>query len=109
MIVFATRVSAIVKDGVVFTVLKPTTRAIIDAAEYVFGRHGLTPTITSAEDGTHMTGSRHYTGDALDFRRHESDARGLTDIIAEELTYYLGDAYDVVVEPTHLHVEYDPT
>lgn len=105
----ARRVMAAVKDGVDFGGdLKPTTRKIIDAAEYAFGKYGITPTITSAVDGTHMANSKHYTGDALDWRIWESDARGLTASIAAEMRYYLGSDYDVVLEKDHIHVEYDP-
>ena len=102
-------VMAAIKEGVIFGgEIKPTTRRIIDAAEYVFGRYNITPTITSAMDGTHMANSKHYTGDALDWRIWESNAAGLTDTIVDEMRYYLGSDYDVILESNHIHVEYDP-
>lgn len=105
-----TRVSARVKPGATFgPELKPTTRRIIDAAEFAFGKFGITPTITEgyATEG-HMAGSRHYSGDALDLRIWESNAAGVTVTIADELRYFLGPDYDVVIESDHIHVEYDP-
>ena len=106
----ASRVIATVKPGVSMDpIQKPTTRRIIDAAEYVFGRYGLIPTITDVDSPEiHMAGSKHYTGDALDWRRWDADALGVTIAIVEELRYFLGDDYDVVLEPNHLHIEYDP-
>ncbi len=105
----ARRVMAAIKEGVDFgSEIKPTTRRIIDAAEYAFGKYGIIPTITSAMDGSHMATSKHYTGDALDWRIWESDARGLTNTIVSEMRYYLGSDYDVVLESDHIHIEYDP-
>src|SRR4030095_736368 len=101
---------AAVKDGVDFGgEIKPTTRRIIDACEYVFGKYGIIPTITSAVDGTHMATSKHYTGDALDWRIWESNQKGVTSSIVEELKYYLGSDYDVILETDHIHIEYDPS
>ena len=102
-------VMAAIKPGVDFgDEIKPTTRNIIDAAEYVFGRYHITPTITSAMDGSHMATSKHYTGDALDFRIWESNDAGITNQVVQELKYYLGSDYDVVLESDHIHIEYDP-
>lgn len=101
---------AAIKPGVSFgPVIKPTTRRIIDAAEYAFGLHGITPTITSGVDGTHKAGSLHYSGDALDWRIWESNAAGVTSQIVGELAGYLGADYDVILESDHIHVEYDPS
>ena len=68
---------------------------------------GYNCTITSGRDGKHMQGSLHYTGNALDFRTRNvfaSDRNDLRRTIAADL----GGEYDVVLERTHLHVEYDP-
>lgn len=109
VLLWGDRILAKIKDGVSFGgELKQTTVAIIRAAEYAFGKYGITPVITSAVDGVHMDGSRHYTGDALDLRRWDSDKIGKTDAIAQELRTWLGRDYDVVVEADHIHVEYDP-
>ena len=70
-------------------------------------------TITSICDGNHMAGSKHYEGKAFDFRTWidnagnqlpQLDKQHLKKALQDEL----GDDYDVVIESTHIHVEYDP-
>jgi RHS repeat-associated protein len=72
------------------------------------------PVITSGNDGRHMEGSKHYTGEAIDLR-----GRNITDTqmkdIAEKLKKILGPDYDVIPEffpddplNDHIHIEYDP-
>ena len=64
-------------------------------------------TITSGKEGEHGPNSLHPFGKALDFR-----IRTLT--VVQQQTIFLalrtalGEQFDVVLEPTHLHVEYDP-
>jgi hypothetical protein len=67
--------------------------------------------ITSGGDGKHSRTSKHYAEnnlsgmiEALDFRTWHVDAEE----IAAKARKKLGPDYDVVVEATHLHVEYDP-
>ena len=61
-------------------------------------------TITSAKDGIHMKGSKHYTGEAIDIRK--LDMKNVK-IVVEEIKEYLGKDYDVIEEKTHIHIEYD--
>lgn len=107
--VAVSRVAAQVKDGVTFGgTLKPTTRRMIDAMEYVCGQYGIVPVITSGTDGTHRANSLHYSGDALDFRRWDTDRAGITQRVLTEVRYYLGAEYDAILEVDHFHIEYDP-
>jgi len=62
--------------------------------------------ITAIFDGTHMSGSKHYTGNAFDMRRNHYTPKEL-DTLLENLRGSLLD-FDVVLEATHIHVEYDP-
>ncbi len=63
--------------------------------------------ITCGVNGEHSRGSEHYKGDALDYRtRHMPD--DLKQRVAQMVKEALGQDFDVVLEPTHLHVEYDP-
>lgn len=66
-------------------------------------------TITSATDGQHMLTSLHYSGSAIDFRTRDLglSREGLGDL-AGELSSALGPDFDVVLEDTHLHVEWQP-
>lgn len=63
--------------------------------------------ITSASDGAHRLGSRHYTGEAIDIRTMYLDAHG-KDVLRAALASVLGVSFDVVVEADHIHIEYDP-
>ena len=61
-------------------------------------------TITSAADGKHMEGSKHYTGEAIDIRKF--DMKNVK-VVVEEIKEYLGKDYDVIEEKTHIHIELD--
>jgi len=67
---------------------------------------GVEMVITAIFDGTHMDGSKHYEGNAFDMRRWHVGLR-VKEFIAR-LKTALGPDYDVVNEPTHIHIEYDP-
>lgn len=63
--------------------------------------------VTSANDSSHMDGSKHYSNEAFDFR-----IWGLfgeqAKTWAERMQRALGENYDVVFEGDHIHVEWDP-
>ena len=62
--------------------------------------------ITSAKDGQHKTGSKHYSGEAIDIRSRDMRNKvGLKRRLQEEI----GKDYDIVIEETHIHIEYDPS
>jgi len=64
---------------------------------------------TSANDSTHMPGSKHYSNEAFDIRT--KNAIGGLDVIkqwAKNIQIELGSDYDVVIEKDHLHLEFDP-
>lgn len=63
--------------------------------------------ITSANDGEHMHGSKHYTGEAIDLRIIDISMNEARDL-ALGLKKALGDDWDVILEKDHIHVEYDP-
>lgn len=78
----------------------------IFTAMLVWKKHGMEAlTITSARDGAHKKNSLHYHGKAFDLR-----TRDVADAVAmrEELQQRLGLDFDVILEPDHIHVEYDP-
>ena len=64
-------------------------------------------TITSLSDGKHSPSSRHYVGCAADFRTMDIPKEKLPPL-RETIANRLGPRYDVVLEPDHLHVEWDP-
>lgn len=67
--------------------------------------------ITSANDGKHMKGSKHYTNDAVDIRswhydHMNSDAR--SDFWFKTFEIFPGSKFDFLHEKDHFHLEYDP-
>lgn len=80
---------------------------IIEVAETVYEEIGKDCVVTSICDGQHSKNSLHYFGNAVDLRtRHLSDDEKI--IVRDNFKSRLGADYDVVLESTHLHVEYDP-
>ena len=70
---------------------------------------GRMPVITSAQDfaRTRVRGSKHYTGEALDFRTYYLKDQEKQEFLKQAISAF-GEDYDVVLEADHLHIEYDP-
>ncbi len=95
------------KAGVRVLGTRPETILAMQAAADVLRHHDVELVITSVTDGRHSRGSAHYAGNAFDFRTRHM-AQGLPARVKTELVRALGGDYDVVLEATHIHVEYDP-
>ena len=94
-------------DGVDLNGIKPEMVSGFVVVASVYTTLGYDCIPTSINDGVHGFGSLHYIGMAMDFRiRHvrEDDRVALKNMIAEAL----GEQFDVVLETTHIHVEYQP-
>lgn len=63
--------------------------------------------MTEGTGGKHGVGSLHYVGLAADLRTSNVPAP-FVGVIAVDLRMALGAEYDVVVEETHLHLEFQP-
>lgn len=63
-------------------------------------------TVTSARGDKHSVGSKHYSGYAVDLRTRDLNESQIR-IILEALRFIL-HGYDVILESTHIHIEYDP-
>lgn len=70
-------------------------------------KYGVEFVITAGTDGSHSRGSLHYVGLAEDFRNREVEKHKLQPITIE-MSEALGDEFDVVLEKTHWHVEFQP-
>lgn len=84
--------------------IRPELVLALCVAHELYREHGESLTITAVINGPHMRASLHYTGAAADLRlprRHPT-------MIARELAKRLGSDYDVVLEKTHIHVEFQP-
>lgn len=107
------------KEGVDLQELQPIMRdqlhrVVAPAFEMLFGRQVVvTSTMT---DGKHGYKSLHYLGFACDIRIWVYDD-GHYDFLTEDQLYEVAiylrkellPGFDVVIEDTHLHIEYDPT
>lgn len=80
---------------------------IFRAASKVYSSWGRDAVVTSLMDGRHKVNSKHYSGEAADFRIWGFEELELDEIVSE-LQSYLGDDFDVVLEETHIHIERDP-
>jgi hypothetical protein len=63
--------------------------------------------VTSVREGTHMSGSKHYTGHAFDMRTRDMPDE-TKQRVRDDMAHRLGPDYDVVLESTHIHCEFDP-
>lgn len=96
-----------IKDGVRLQGINPVMVIADAVVASCFEHAGAYCMITSCTDGPHSDQSLHYAGLALDYRTNH-----ITPALAEGVAHLarerLGDGFDVVLEQTHIHVEYDP-
>lgn len=93
----------LVKMGVDYSRLKDPIRSKLRIIDNIFGRNGNEAVLTATFGGLHSPSSFHYVDLAADFRLGIHN-----DVILKELRQHLGKDYDVVLETTHFHIEYDP-
>ncbi len=96
------------KNGVSLKGVQAVTTLGMQMAARAFAEMGQKEMwITSVTDGTHKKGSFHYVGLAFDVRTRmfaEAEVEKLADVLKR----ILGNEWDVVVEATHIHIEFDP-
>ena len=104
------------KDGVQAGTLHPSIDHALNIISIVWEKYfpKIDPVITSLRDGEHGSHSFHYgqrLGDvrcaAVDIRTRNLNEREIR-VAITQLRRYLGEAYDIVDESDHMHVEYDP-
>ena len=96
-----------IKNSVSLRGLSPQMAIACIVIEMEFNEYGVRPVITSGCDSVHGKGSRHYSGQALDFRTRDVNSDDMV-ILALNIKQSLGPQFDVVLESNHLHVEFDP-
>lgn len=77
---------------------------VVDTVYRDFGQEGV---MTSGVDREHSPWSWHYYGCAADFRTSFFTSDTAV-IVARKLKELLREPYQVVLEPDHIHVEFDP-
>ena len=94
-----------IKPGVDVRGIQPEILLARIIAGEIFARYGVEAIITSVREGTHKKGSKHYTGQGIDFRTRHMDVR-LRPVIAEAIKKALGRRYFVLLEKDHIHVQF---
>lgn len=94
-----------IKKGVRLQGLKPEMVVAIMVANGVFREKAEVMRLTSVTDGAHMAGSLHHVGLAVDIGLPRFNA---VEPIMASLKELLGAEFDIVLEPSHIHMEYDP-
>ena len=108
--------AAAIKAGADVRFLRPEITDKLWNIEQIVRYHappGYDFVITSGSDGRHSRNSLHYSDMAVDIRTRLSTpgsffAEEIQLRIKSDLEKYLGPDYDVVIESSHLHLEYDP-
>jgi hypothetical protein len=101
------RVAPEYRDKVSLRYWKPPLVLAAIIVDRVYLANGSELIITCGDEGKHGRQSRHFIGHAFDARtRHlEPD---LVSVIVMQCKERLGRDFDVVLEPDHLHIEFDP-
>lgn len=94
----------LIKAGVDISRLNREIRRALRVVSDLFDYHGQEAVVTSTYEGNHGAGSLHYANDAFDVRYPEPEIVG----IVGRLRVALGKNFDIVKEPDHIHIEYDP-
>lgn len=99
-----------IKPGVNLKGISPEIVIALQVAESIYAKHDIEGglVVTSALDSKHKRGSKHYIGNAVDIRTRTVPNDDLKLLISEEIAAALGNEYDVVLESTHIHIEFDP-
>lgn len=92
------------KSGVRVSGLRPEMCVALMAAESAYLRFDEELIVTSALEGVHMAASLHYVGAAVDLRLPAKRRQQ----IARNIRERLGGDYDVVLERSHIHIEFQP-
>ena len=94
----------LIKAGVDISRLRPEIRKKLnEIARRVWSIEQEELVITCTDGGNHCEGSLHYAHLAVDIRQDKWGEK-----VRDELRDKLGMDYDVVLAPTHIHIEYDP-
>jgi len=95
-----------IKEGVIMQGLQLPMRKVLKKAALLWRNQREELVITSALDGTHSAGSYHYYGYALDLRTRYFTTTVSAEL-AKTLQFQLGEAYTVLFEGNHIHVQFN--
>ena len=95
------------EKGVQLFGLKIEMRPVLIEADKIYEKHGQELFITCTTGGIHSPGSLHYYGYAIDLRTKFFKDQSEKQEVKRELSEVLRFPFDVVLESTHIHVEFD--
>ena len=81
-------------------------RLCLIQADLIWQLQGQELVVTSGTEGEHSAGSLHYYGYALDFRTNYFNYEETESVYNSLLNALQDKGYDVILHPTHIHVEY---
>ena len=96
-----------IKSGVDISGIRPELVLGFLFVQPIFAKHGVDMVITSVKDGKHGRASLHYVGQAGDLRSRDLKPADW-ELVAEEIKIALGPQFDLVLEPDHFHLEFQP-
>lgn len=97
----------LVKKGVSLANLRPEIKKCLKQDLELHEELNKALIVTSTFDGKHMEGSKHYEHQAYDTRIWFLTKKTQLEMAAK-LQDLMGSSYDILVEKTHGHREYDP-
>jgi len=98
----------VIKHGKSIRGIRPEIVLAATIIHHVYKNYGYDEcTITSCTGGRHGRGSLHYVGAAIDIRTSDV-AEDRKAPIRDSISSVLGSEFDVVLESTHIHVEFQP-
>jgi len=95
------------KQGVSLEGLGTEILSAVDKAAPILEALNVPLVVTSATEGKHKKGSKHFSGNAIDIRTRQLAPENQQKVTAE-LKDALGTDFDVILEKDHIHIEYDP-
>ncbi len=93
-----------IRDGVSIAGIQSEMVLALFIASNIFSDFGEELVVTSLLDGQHMRASLHYVGAAGDIALPGAHLVAIMDALHGSL----GRNYDVVLEPGHIHIEFQP-
>lgn len=95
-------------DGIDAKGLQPQVVLALLIANEVYKEYDTELVITSLADSKHSWSSLHYAGAAVDLRTHNLPSDQAKKDVANKIQEKLNVDFDVILEPTHIHLEWQP-
>ncbi|QQX80840.1 hypothetical protein JK628_02910 [Shewanella sp. KX20019] len=88
--------------------MRPELVFALMMADQVYSEYGVEMVVTSINDARHSKTSLHYSGQAADLRIFNLPDGKSHEVLSKIKGKLLNDAFDVVLESDHIHLEFQP-